>query len=95
MRHLSAALALLVVAAIGAGCSGTPQSPLTTSPTTASNGSTTVSSAPTRASAQIVLPFTGLENPQDVEVDSAGNVYVEPISTNSTTRTDFPTRPRA
>ena len=79
MRHLSAALALLVVAAIGAGCSGTPQSPLTTSPTTASNGSPTVSTAPTRASAQIVLPFTGLENPQDVEVDSAGNVYVEDL----------------
>ena len=79
MRHLIAAVALLGVAAIGAGCSGTPQSPQTTSPTTASNGSPTVSTAPTRASAQIVLPFTGLEDPQDVEVDSAGNVYVDDL----------------
>jgi hypothetical protein len=79
MRHLIAALALLGVAAVGAtGCSGTPQSPQATAPTTAAHGITTSSSAPppTPASAQTVLPLTGLENPQDVAVDTAGNVYV-------------------
>jgi streptogramin lyase len=64
MRHLVAALALLGAVAIGvSGCSGTAQSAQTTSPTTV-------------ASTQTVLPLTGLENPQDVAVDTAGNVYV-------------------
>jgi hypothetical protein len=79
MRHLIAALALLGVAAVGAtGCSGTPQSPQATAPTTAAHGITTSSSAPppTQASAQTVLPLIGLENPLNVAVDTAGNVYV-------------------
>lgn len=79
MRHFIAALALLGVAAVGVtGCSGTPQSPQATAPTTAAHGTTTSSSAPTPtpASAQTVLPLTGLENPQKVAVDTAGNVYV-------------------
>jgi hypothetical protein len=64
MRHFVAALALLGVAAVGvSGCSGTSQSAQATSPTTAASG-------------QSVLPLTGLENPQDVAVDTAGNVYV-------------------
>jgi streptogramin lyase len=64
MRHFVAALALLSVAAVGvSGCSGTSRSAEATSPTTA-------------ASRQSVLPLTGLENPQDVAVDTAGNVYV-------------------
>jgi hypothetical protein len=79
MRHLVAAPALLDVAAVCAtGCSGTPQFPRATALTTAAHGTTTPSSAPppTPASAQTVLPFIGLENPQDVAVDTAGNVYV-------------------
>ena len=65
MRHLIAALVLLLVAAFGvSGCSGTSQSPRATAPTTAS------------ASRQTVLPFTGLETPGDLAVDAAGNVYV-------------------
>jgi streptogramin lyase len=79
MRYLTAALALCLVAAVSAACSDTPQSTQATSPTNASHGSPTVSGAPTPALAQIVLPFIGLENPQDVEVDSAGNVYVEDL----------------
>jgi streptogramin lyase len=79
MRHFIAAVALLGVAAVGvSGCSGTPQSPRATAPTTASNGPATSSSGPTPkpASAQTVLPFTGLENPHDLAVDAEGNVYV-------------------
>jgi streptogramin lyase len=65
MRHLIAALVLLSVAVFGVcGCSGTSQSPRATVSTT----------APT--SRQTVLPFTGLEDPDDLAVDSAGNVYV-------------------
>jgi hypothetical protein len=36
----------------------------------------TAPSAPNPASAQTVLQFTDLENPQDVAVDAEGNVYV-------------------
>jgi hypothetical protein len=68
MRHFVAALALLGVAAVGvSGCSGTSQSAQATSPTTA-------------ATRQSVLPLTGLENPQDVAVDTAGNVYVTDLN---------------
>jgi streptogramin lyase len=79
MRRLIAALVLLAVAGVGVtGCSGTPQSPRATAPTTAAHGTTTPSSAPPPppASAQTVLPFTGLEGTHDVAVDTAGNVYV-------------------
>jgi streptogramin lyase len=77
MRRVVAALALLGVTAVGvSGCSGTSQSALATSPTTASHVTTTPSSTPAAASRQTVLPFTGLEKPQDVAVDTAGNVYV-------------------
>jgi streptogramin lyase len=63
MRHLIAALVLLSVAAFGvSGCSGTSQSPRATAPT-----------SPPR---QTVLPFTGLEHPDDLSVDAVGNVYV-------------------
>src|SRR6185312_9296989 len=62
MRHLVTALILLAVA--GAGGGRTPPAPQAPSPT----------APPT--SAQTVLPFTGLENPLDVAVDTTGNVYV-------------------
>jgi streptogramin lyase len=69
MRRRIAALVLIAVAAFGVGgCSGTPQAPhATISP-----------SGPTSATAsrQTVLPFTGLESPHDLAVDTAGNVYV-------------------
>jgi hypothetical protein len=62
MRRL-VALILFAVAAFGVtGCDRAPQP----GPATAQ--------AP--ASAQTVLPFTGLENPQSVAVDTAGTVYV-------------------
>ena len=62
MRRLIA-LILFAAAAFGVtGCDRVPQP----RPATAQ--------AP--ASAQTVLRFTGLENPQDVAVDAAGNVYV-------------------
>ena len=94
MRHLIAALALLSVVAVGvSGCSGTPQSPQATSPTTSSHEPMTASSAPTPASAQTVLPLTGLENPQDVAVDAAATC-MSPTYINSRTTTGFPTRPR-
>jgi DNA-binding beta-propeller fold protein YncE len=65
MRRTIAALALLAVAALGiTGCSGTPQPARATAP------------IPAPAPRQTVLPFTGLENPHDLAVDTAGNVYV-------------------
>jgi DNA-binding beta-propeller fold protein YncE len=61
MRHLIAALILFAVTAFGvSGCSGTLQFPWAKAP----------------AARQTVLPFTGLEDPDDLAVDSAGNVYV-------------------
>lgn len=70
MRRRIAALIQLAIAGGGiTACNGTPQSPNTTTPAGAS-------SAHTPASRQTVLPLTGLENPQDVAVDAAGNVYV-------------------
>lgn len=70
IRPLMAALALLVVSGISfTGCSGTTQSTQIATPATTSH-------APTSVSAQTVLPFTGLESPHDVAVDTAGNVYV-------------------
>jgi streptogramin lyase len=76
MRRFIAALVLLGGVAVGVtGCNGTPQSPQAT-PTTTSRGAATHSSAPAAASRQSVLPLTGLENPQDVAVDTEGNVYV-------------------
>ena len=61
MRRLIAALVLLAVAAIGvSGCSATLRFPWAKAPTYR----------------QTVLPFTGLEDPDDLAVDSAGNVYV-------------------
>jgi streptogramin lyase len=69
MRRHAAALALLVVAAVGGtGCSGESQSPQAMAPNT--------SHEPTPAPRQTVLPFAGLEKPHDVAVDTAGNVYV-------------------
>jgi DNA-binding beta-propeller fold protein YncE len=63
MRRKIAVSVLLAVAAFGiSGCSGTPQSPRAT--------------APVPATRQTVLPFTGLESPRDVAVDTAGDVYV-------------------
>jgi uncharacterized lipoprotein len=80
MRHFVAALALLSVAAVGvSGCSGTSQSAEATSPTTASR--------------QSVLPLTGLENPRDVAVDTAGNVYVTDLHQVKVDN-GFPTRAR-
>lgn len=65
MRRKIASLVLLAVAAFGiSGCSGTPQSPRATAPT------------PAPAPRQTVLPFTGLESPHDLAVDTEGNVYV-------------------
>jgi DNA-binding beta-propeller fold protein YncE len=65
MRRTIAALALLAVTALGiSGCNGTPQPPRATAPT------------PPPAPRQTLLPFTGLENPHDLAVDTAGNVYV-------------------
>ncbi|WP_029117094.1 hypothetical protein [Mycobacterium sp. URHB0044] len=64
MRPIVAALA--VVSGIGVtGCSGATQAIQATAPHTS-----------TAASAQTVLPFTGLESPHDVAVDAEGNVYV-------------------
>jgi hypothetical protein len=84
MRRLVAALALLVVAAVGvSGCNRPPQS---TAPATTSHD-------PTPATAQTVLPFAGLENPQDVAVDADGNVYIADLHQFTDTR-DSPTRPR-
>ncbi len=61
MRRLIAALVLLAVAAIGvSGCSATLRFPWAKAPTYR----------------QTVLPFTGLEDPDGLAVDSAGNVYV-------------------
>jgi streptogramin lyase len=61
MRRLIAALVLLAVAAIGvSGCSATLRFPWANAPTYR----------------QTVLPFTGLEDPDDLAVDSAGNVYI-------------------
>src|SRR5260370_25199680 len=77
MRRRIAGLVLLAVAGFGAtGCSGTPRSPQATAPTSASHGPTTPSNGPTPASRQTVLPFTGLESPNDMAVDNAGNVYI-------------------
>ena len=76
MRRFIAALVLLGGVAVGVtGCNGTPQSPQATR-TTTSHGAATHSSAPAAAPRQTVLPLTGLENPQDVAVDTEGNVYV-------------------
>jgi streptogramin lyase len=70
MRRRIAALILLAMAGGGiTACNATSQSPNTTAPASAS-------SAPTPASRETVLPITGLDNPQDVAVDSAGNVFV-------------------
>jgi hypothetical protein len=63
MRRLTVALALIAVAT---ACSQSPRLPQS-------------SAAPqdaTPAPKQTVLPFTGLERPDNVEVDSAGNVYL-------------------
>ena len=64
-RLMKRALLALAVAAFGvSGCTATSQSPHATAPT------------PTPTSRQTVLPFTGLEDPHDLAVDAAGNVYV-------------------
>jgi streptogramin lyase len=61
MRRLIAALVVLAVAAIGvSGCSATLRFPWAKAPTYR----------------QTVPPLTGLEDPDDLAVDSAGNVYV-------------------
>src|ERR1700758_1049907 len=60
-RALIAALILLTVTAFGvSGCSGTLRFPWANAP----------------GPRQTVLPFTGLEDPDILAVDSAGNVYV-------------------
>jgi hypothetical protein len=64
MRRLIAALVVLAVAVFGvSGCSGTLHFPWAKAPTYR----------------QTVLPFTGLEDPEDLAVDPAGNVYVEDL----------------
>jgi streptogramin lyase len=69
MYRIVAALALVASAGLGVtACSGTPEAPQATPPTTASHEPTTPR--------QTVLPFGDLVNPQDVAVDSTGNVYV-------------------
>jgi DNA-binding beta-propeller fold protein YncE len=61
MRRLIAAWVVLAIAAVGvSGCSATFRFPWAKAPTYR----------------QTVLPFTGLEDPDDLAVDSAGNVYV-------------------
>jgi DNA-binding beta-propeller fold protein YncE len=61
MRRLIPALVVLAVAAMGvSGCSATLHFPWAKAPTYR----------------QTVLPFTGLEDPDGLAVDSAGNVYV-------------------
>ncbi|MBE1548559.1 non-specific serine/threonine protein kinase/serine/threonine-protein kinase [Mycobacterium sp. OAS707] len=69
------AVLVFVVGTLGAtACSA----PSTVSSTPASASAPTP--APDPAPAQSVIPFTGLERPDKVVVDSAGNVYVTDIS---------------
>ena len=65
-RRLLIAALTVATTTFGAACS-------TSTPNT---GSTNSPSAPTPAPRQTVLPFTGLESPHDLAVDTAGNVYV-------------------
>ncbi|OBI91842.1 hypothetical protein [Mycobacterium sp. 1245805.9] len=74
-RHQRLGKRLLITAltiattAFGAACSvSTPNATSTISPSGPA--------APTPAPRQTVLPFTGLESPHDLAVDTAGNVYV-------------------
>jgi hypothetical protein len=78
-------IALAMTAAITAsalstaGCSTTSRdTPATTTSrsATASASSTTQPSHRAAYSPQVVLPFTGLEDPEGLAVDNAGNVYV-------------------
>jgi hypothetical protein len=72
------ALVVVAVAAIITAFSVTPPSPHATAPTSASTGPRTPSNGPTPtpASRQTMLPFTGLNVPGGVAVDTAGDVYV-------------------
>jgi streptogramin lyase len=71
MRRSIAALVVCAAGAVGAtACSHPPQPPQ----------SSAVAHEPASAPKQTVLPFIGLERPDDVEVDSAGNVYLTDIT---------------
>lgn len=67
-RRLLIAAVTVAAATFGSACStSTPNAGPTSSPS---------APTPTPAPRQTVLPFTGLESPHDLAVDTAGNVYV-------------------
>jgi serine/threonine protein kinase, bacterial len=71
---LAATAGMLGVAVSTAGCSKT--SPSTPPNGIATHTTTTQPSRQVSYSPQVVLPFTNLDNPEGVAVDTAGNLYV-------------------
>src|SRR4051812_41855199 len=71
MRRVIAMFAVFAVGALGATACTQPTSAPQPSP---------IANQPAPAPKQTMVPFSGLERPDDVEVDSAGNVYITDIT---------------
>jgi streptogramin lyase len=71
MRRLIAVLVVCAAGAVGATACSHPQQ---------TAASSAMAQEPAAASRQGVLPSTGLERPDDVEVDSSGNVYLTDVT---------------
>ncbi len=71
MRRITAVFVAFAIGALGATACSQP------SPTPEPSAT---AHEPAPAPKQRVLPFTGLQRPDDVEVDSAGNVYLTDIA---------------
>jgi hypothetical protein len=71
MRRLIAVLVVCGAGAVGATACSHPQQ---------TAASSAMAHEPAAASRQSVLPSTGLERPDDVQVDSSGNVYLTDVT---------------